>query len=192
MKYAQTQTAQTGSKELTALANRMKKGDRKAAEKLYEELFPKVYGFFFSRTGKKEIAEDLSQNIFIKLIEKIKIYDTKKGSFTVWFWHMARNMLIDYYRSKKEHPFSNFEDDTVEAFMVMETPDFEQRLQYNKVKGFMGTLASHERQLFELRYIADMPFKEISVIMAKSEASLSVAAYRIRNKIQKEFENATY
>src|SRR5690348_15837708 len=91
---------------LTALAVRMRKGDRRATAALYDELGSKAYGFFFSRTGKKEIEEDLTQDIFVRLVEKIGAFDESRGRFVVWFWQMARNMLIDYYRTKKETPFS--------------------------------------------------------------------------------------
>ena len=46
---------------LTQLAIRMKKGDRRAAAELYDELLPKVYGFVFTRTSKREVAEDLEE-----------------------------------------------------------------------------------------------------------------------------------
>jgi RNA polymerase sigma-70 factor (ECF subfamily) len=180
----------TQSEQLTVVARRMKDGDPKAAAELYEDLLPKVYGFLFSRTGKKEIAEDLSQRIFIKLIEKIKGFDPKKGRFTVWFWQMVRHELIDYYRQKKEIPFSTFDEETVAGFAVMETPNLEEKFRYYQVKDFVGTLASHERELFELRYVAELPFNEIAVVMAKSEGALRVAALRVKEKVRREFENA--
>jgi RNA polymerase sigma-70 factor (ECF subfamily) len=177
-----------GSDHLNTLAKRMKRGNRTAAGELYDELLPKVYGFFLSRTGRKEIAEDLSQNIFIKLIEGIDGFDPQKGRFTVWFWQMARNLLIDHYRKKKDIPFSSFEEETVEFFAVAEAPDIDEKLQCDRLKGFMATLAASERDLFELRYVADMPFKDIAAVLSKSEGSLRIAALRVKEKIKKEFQ----
>src|SRR5579864_7475855 len=91
--------------KLTELAVRMKRGDRKAAAKLYDELLPKVHGFLFARTGKREIAEDLAHDVFIKLIDKIDAFDESRGAFVVWFWQVVRRMLIDHYRKKRETPF---------------------------------------------------------------------------------------
>ncbi len=173
---------------LTQLAIRMKKGDRRAAAELYDELSPKVYGFLFTRTGKKEIAEDLSQDIFVKLVQKVESFDQARGRFTVWFWQMVRHVLVDYYREKKETPFSSFEEDTVASMAIVENPNIEERLRYNKLKDFLKTLAEEERELFELRYVAEMPYKEIAVLLAKSEGSLRVAALRVKEKIRKEFD----
>jgi RNA polymerase sigma-70 factor (ECF subfamily) len=174
---------------LTVLAVRMKKGDRKAAARLYDELNSKVFGFFFSRTGKRETAEDLSQDIFVRLVEKIESYDEKKGAFVVWFWRMARNMLIDHYRAKSATPFSHFEESEVEAMAVAEMPNIDTRLAYREVQSFLKTMNEEERELFELRYIADVSYRELAIMLGRSEGSLRVAALRIKEKIKREFNH---
>ncbi len=171
--------------QLTSLAVRMKKGDRRAAIRLYEELAPKAHGFFFSRTGARETAEDLSQDIFVKLVEKIGTFDETRGRFTVWFWQMARNMLIDHYRAKKETPFSMFNEAEVEAMAVVEMQDIDGRFQYRKVQMVLKTLSEDERELFELRYVADVPYREMSAILGRSEGALRVASLRIKEKLKK-------
>ncbi len=174
---------------LTALAVRMKKGDRRAAAALYDALDAKVYGFFFARTGRREIAEDLSQDIFVKLVEKIDAFDEARGAFVVWFWQMARNMLIDHYRLKKEAVFSAFEADEVEAMAVAAMPDIDDRLRYAKVRETLGGLTEDERELFEFRYVAEMPYHEIGELTGRSEGALRVAALRIKEKIKKALDD---
>lgn len=174
---------------LTALAIRMKKGDRRAAAKLYDELLPKAYGFFFTRTGHREVAEDLSQDIFLKLIEKIESFDETRGRFVVWFWQMARNMLVDHYRTKKETPFSHFEETDVEAMAVYEMPNTDDRIRYQKVQRFLKDLSEDERDLFELRYVTELPYREIARLLQKSEGALRVAALRVKEKIKKQFND---
>jgi RNA polymerase sigma-70 factor (ECF subfamily) len=173
---------------LDRLVARMKKGDRKAAGALYDELAPKLYGFIFSRTSSREIAEDLSQEIFIKLIERVESFDSKKGRFTVWFWRMARNTLIDHYRQKKAVPFSSFEDDEVAGMAVGEIPDMDNVLEYRRLRAVIATFGAEERELFELRFVAEMSYKDIANIMEKPEGTLRVAALRLREKLQKEFK----
>jgi RNA polymerase sigma factor (sigma-70 family) len=177
------------SDRLTELALRMKKGDRGAAAALYSELLPKAYGFFFTRTGRKETAEDLSQDIFLRVVERVEIFDESKGRFVVWFWQIARNILVDHYRAKKETPFSAFEEADVEAMAVTEAPDLDHRIHYRKVQHFLKTLDDGERELFELRYVAEMPYKEIAELLGKSEGALRVAALRIKEKIKKELKD---
>jgi RNA polymerase sigma-70 factor, ECF subfamily len=174
---------------LTVLAVRMKKGDRRAAAKLYDELLPKAYGFFFVRTGHRETAEDLSQEIFLKLVEKVETFDEGRGRFAVWFWRMARNMLVDHYRAKKEKPFSAFDETAVEAMSIEEMPDVDDKLRYEEVKEFMKSLSEEERELFELRYVVELPYREIAELLGKSEGALRVATLRIKEKVRKEFKD---
>ena len=174
---------------LDGLVAKMKKGSRAAAAELYEELASKLYGFVFSRTGSREIAEDLSQEIFIKLLERIDSYDPKKGRFTVWFWRMARNTLVDHYRKKKATPFSHFEDDEVAAMAVGEIPDTDNVLEYRKLRSVLVNFSADERELFELRFAAEMSYKDIANVLGKPEGTLRVAALRLKEKIHKEFKS---
>lgn len=173
---------------LTALAVKMKNGDRKAAAALYDELLPKTYGFFFSRTGRKETAEDLSQDMFVKLVMKIDHFDESRGRFVVWFWQMARNALIDHYREKKEATFSMFEESEVEMMATDEMPDMDDRFRYREVQEFLATMTPEERELFELRYVAGLAYRDIAHMLDRSEGALRVASLRIKAKIKKELK----
>jgi RNA polymerase sigma-70 factor (ECF subfamily) len=175
---------------LTALAVRMKRGDRRAAGELYDELMPKVYGFLITRTNKREVAEDLAHDVFIKLIEKIDAFDEAKGVFVAWFWQMVRRMLIDFYRKKQEVPFSRFAEDEVEAMAVEDHPqDLDTAFRHEKVLLFLDTLSGDERELFEYRWVAELSYREIAAVTGKSEGALRVAVLRIKEKIKKGLKN---
>ena len=178
-----------GSHQLMKLALRMQKGDAQAAEALYDELLPKVHGFYFARVSNRAVAEDLSQDLFLKLVSKLEGFDASKGSFTVWFWQMARNALIDYYRAKKDMVFSGFDEEVVASFAMASAPDLDEKMLHDRLQIFLKTLASEEQELFELRYLAEMSYKEISAMTQKSESALRVAAFRLKEKIKKGFSN---
>lgn len=173
--------------DLDRLVAKMKKGDRAAAGELYDDLAPKLYGFIFSRTSSKDTAQDLSQEIFVKLIEHIKSFDPKKGKFTVWFWRMARNTLIDHYRQKKPIPFSHFEETEVEEMSIAEIPDTDNVMAHRKLRDLVKTFNEEEQELFEMRFIAEMPYKDIAKVIGKPEGTLRVSSLRLKEKIQKEF-----
>jgi RNA polymerase sigma-70 factor (ECF subfamily) len=176
------------SDDLDHLVVKMKKGDRKATAALYDDLAPKLYGFIYARTSSRDTAQDLSQEIFVKLIEHVGSFDVKKGRFTIWFWRMARNTLIDHYRQKKAMPFSQFDDSEVENMSIGEIPDIDAVMAHRKLKKLMTTFTQEEKELFELRFVAEMPYKDISHMLAKPEGTLRVAALRLKERIQKEFK----
>jgi RNA polymerase sigma-70 factor, ECF subfamily len=172
---------------LDRLAAKMKKGDRAAAGALYDELAAKVYGFVYARTGARETAEDLSQEIFLKLIDHIGEFEEERGRFVSWFWRMARNTLIDHYRRRTAVPFSKFEEDAVESMAVTTMPDTDNVMAYRRLRTVVAEFTPDERELFELRFAAEMSYKDIAGILGKPEGTLRVAALRLREKIHKEF-----
>ncbi len=173
---------------LGRLAAKLKSGNRAAAGALYDELAAKVYGFVYARTGKRETAEDLSQEIFLKLIDHIGEFDGKKGTFVSWFWRMARNTLIDHYRRRDAVPFSRFGDEEVAGMAVTAMPDTDAVLASRRLHAVIGAFAPDERELFELRFVAELSYRDIAEVMGRPEGTLRVAALRLKEKIRKEFK----
>ncbi len=173
------------------LAREMRNGDRKATETLYENLINKVFGFCLSRVRSKATAEDLTQEIFMKLVEKIELYDNKKGDFVVWFWQLARNTIIDYYRRGKETSFSDLEneEESLEA-KTSYSPGaaFDNQLQKEKIEMLLDSFTEDEQELFRLRFLSELSYKEIAKILNKSEGSLRVAINRLKKKIKSNLE----
>lgn len=171
--------------KLTRLAKRMQKGDAGAAESLYGELADKVFGFCLSRVRHRHFAEDLTQEIFLKLVTKIEMFDAKKGDFTVWFWQLARNTLIDHYRRQKDSAFSDLGDERkIEALAVMHPePALEKSFEKQLLDEFLKSLDQEEQELFRLRYVAELSYKEMSDVLERSEGALRVAVNRLKKKI---------
>lgn len=169
---------------LTALAICMKQGDHAAAAELYEELNRKVYGFLFARTRSREVAEDLSQEIFLRLVARVGSFDERKGAFVGWFWTMVRHTLVDHYRTRRETVFSAFEHEEVEMMAVTYLPDIDDRLRCGKIQGSLSAMDEDKRELFELRYARELSYRDISEILGRSEGALRVAALRIRERIR--------
>lgn len=168
----------------------MQKGDRRAAEALYGELSAKVFGFCMNRVGKREIAEDLTQDIFLKLVSHIESFDSARGDFTVWFWQLSRNVVIDFYRRTKELTFSDIGDGENIAELAIFDPrkNFEAKNTADIARTFIVTLTEEEQELFRLRFVADLPYGDIANMTGKSEGSLRVATSRIRKKVKDYFD----
>lgn len=179
-----------GANDLNRIAQRMQNGDQGAAQELYQKLVRKVFGFCMSRVSNRASAEDLTQDIFLKIIQKIELYDQKKSDFIVWFWQIARNAIIDHYRSKKNISFSDLENEG--AIEDAETENIEDAFQnksdFDKIVSFVKSLPEEEKEFFRLRYVADLSYKEIAGIVDKSEGALRVQASRLKKKIEDNFK----
>lgn len=179
------------SDHLERLAQKMRRGNKQAAEKLYSELVDKVFAFCVSRLRNREEAEDVAQEIFLKLVDRIDSFDVKRGHFVGWFWTLARNTLIDHTRGRKKiaSPFTDMSDregafENEIAYAAIHEETFDIKEEYNAVLQFLKTLPKEEQELFEMRFIADMPYKEIAELTKRSEGALRVSVNRLKAKIK--------
>lgn len=178
-------------KEWDNLAIRMKRGDEKAAELLYTRLYDKVFGFVMHRITNRATAEDLSQDIFVKLVEKVSLFDEIRGGFLVWFWQLARNTVTDHLRKGHTTSFSDLESESEDG-SSFDHPDTGPTLEdiasaretLRRVNTTLATASDEERQLFELRFVADLPYRDIASLTGKSEGTLRVSTNRLKQKIK--------
>jgi len=172
--------------KISRLALQMREGKKAAASELYDLLMPKVFGFCVTRIRDRMKAEDVTQDIFLKLINKIDQFDDKKGSFLSWFWQLARNTVIDSYRERSEVLISGDEDDPITNIATEddteESLDRKQRIE--ELYAFLSTLKGDERDLFELRFVSELSYEEIAEITGKNAGALRVAVSRIKDKVK--------
>lgn len=168
------------------VAFRLKQGDRKAGEAIFDHFSPQIYRFFLVRTLNRETAQDLTQEVFLKVVDKISTFDQGLGSFSGWIWQIAKNSAKDYYRKKKplavtdillqnkeREDFLEGKNNPLNGQMVVEIMDL--------IKGF----GEEEQEIFSLHYLSDLSYREISQRLGKSESSLRVLVHRLNKKIKK-------
>lgn len=175
------------TREFDALAARMQKGDTRATEALYNKLFHKVYGFAVNQLQDRTIAEDLTQDIFMKLVSRIETFDATRGGFLVWFWQLARNTVIDHQRKKAPSVFSDAgENGEFDHPDGAEHPEdsLDRKLLQEKLRVALSSLQEHEQELFRLRFIAELPYREIAKMTGQTEGSLRVHATRIKKRLR--------
>lgn len=152
-------------------------------ENLYEEIQPKLYNFFFIKTSSKEVAEDLTQEVFY---QAIKSYTSFKGnsSLTTWMFSIAYNILKKYYRKNKYDKSLNEK--------LKFKPNLEESIDYNLLiqdekkllKSAISELDETSREIVILRIYSELTFKEIGKILNISENYARVSFYRAKAKIK--------
>jgi len=87
-------------KQLNKWIRRVKRSaDEKAANALVKHYYREMLGYVYNRTKEKEIAMEITQEIFVSLLQSIDRFDEKKSSFRTWLYSIAKRRLADYYRS---------------------------------------------------------------------------------------------
>lgn len=144
------------------------KGDSKSLDILIEKYLKMIYGFVYKNVGDTATAEDITQEVFIKIWKNIKKFDQNK-SFKPWIFQIAKNTSIDFLRKKKIIPFSRFENEKgqnplVENIAAVPLNLLEKFSDKKTVAGAMQILTEKEQKVINLRHTDGMNFKEIAEI----------------------------
>lgn len=158
------------------LVKKVQAGDMVAFGPLYDAHIERVYRFVWYKVQHKELAEDLTSQAFTKALEKIRSFDPDKASFKTWMLTIARNLVIDHWRTARE---SKDIDDAWDLATGSDTErDAEARMLVEKLQEHMKELSSDQRDIVILRVWEGMSYKEIAEAMGKSEAACKMAASR--------------
>ncbi|MEW5951141.1 MAG: RNA polymerase sigma factor [Elusimicrobiota bacterium] len=147
------------------------KGDERAFKELFERYKTKLYPYLISLCLDKDLAEDIFQETFVKISEKLPSYK-KENKFSSWIFTIARNIFLDKKKSAKEKflnsslAFENSEDEVSPQDYLSESGNPHSFLEAeNKAKALsaaMEKLSEEQREIIALRHFAGLSFKEIS------------------------------
>lgn len=166
------------------------RGDLEKFAWLYDKYIKKIYDFVYYKTTHKETAEDLVSVIFMKALEKIGGFNFDKGTFQAWIYQIARNTVIDHYRTKKID--ANIEDVWDLAGNEDLERDIDVQEKLKKVEQYLSKLKSEHREIIIMRVWQGMSHKEIATILGKSEASCKMKYSRAITTLRKELPLALY
>jgi RNA polymerase sigma-70 factor, ECF subfamily len=157
-------------------------GSKEAFASIYNKYINKIYRFVFYKTATKEIAEDITSQTFLKLWEKI-VQGGQIKSLQALLYQIARNLIIDHYRSKKntEVPLE-FEKDS-QAVHIDEK--IHSRIDNELLRPAVMQLKEEYREVVVLRYIEELSITEIAKILDKSNGNVRTLTHRALNELKK-------
>lgn len=152
-----------------ALLGRYQTGEREAISQLIERHSRRVRDYIRMMVHDLDITEDLFQETFIKAVRVIdEGRYTDNGRFLSWVLRIAHNMVIDYFRSRKQERAVNEREagyDLLGSLRIAEG-NVEDRMVSSQIEAdirrLIGLLPEEQRQVVEMRYYSDMSFKEIA------------------------------
>jgi RNA polymerase sigma-70 factor (ECF subfamily) len=146
------------------LIRRLQAQDPDALEQLYDRYSPMTYGIILRIAGDAGAAEDLLQEVFLKIWERAQSFERDKGSLGTWLITMARNRAIDYRRSVEGRMASQSVGlESMPVGVARVEQEFVLRLdRIEKVREALGTLSEAQRRVIELAYYDGMSHTEIA------------------------------
>jgi RNA polymerase sigma factor (sigma-70 family) len=158
------------------LVKRCIKGEDAAWEALLYTHTHKIYNLCYRFTGRSEDAEDLTQEVFIKVFRTLKTYDPLQAKFATWVNRIARNHLVDHYRRTRGDRVTSTLDDQ------MPIPDgssrgnpassVESRERRERLQSGLSKLSPDLREAVILRDLQDLDYAEIAQVLQVPEGTV--------------------
>ncbi|NIJ45627.1 RNA polymerase sigma-70 factor (ECF subfamily) [Wenyingzhuangia heitensis] len=171
------------SKSDAQLVSEYIKGNESCLAVLIERHQQKIFGFILSKTGDRDLANDLFQDTFIKIIHTLKrgAYN-EEGKFLPWAIRISHNLTMDFYRDKKRKKTKYATDtyDVLDFIGIEDVPvesKIEQEETLRKIISLIATLPEDQQQVLKMRIFMGMSFKEIA---DQTEVSINTSLGRMR------------
>jgi RNA polymerase sigma factor (sigma-70 family) len=164
----------------------VKNGDLQQASLLFERYHKRIYNFLARMTVDRDLAEDLTQNVFLRIIKYKSSY--REGMrFQSWIYQVARNIFSDHYQANK-NKFSDFiEVDKISDHVPESEESFEREEQEKLLTRSMAMLNDEQRELLVLTRFQHMKYEDVAVIMDTTVANIKVKVHRAIAKLREHY-----
>jgi RNA polymerase sigma-70 factor (ECF subfamily) len=157
-------------------------------EPLYELFHGKVYNFVLRRVSSKEIAEDITSEIFEKIYKSLPDFQWQGVTISAWIFRIARNAVIDHYRknSKRKNDasiddFSNSLESPLKKAEDLMIEREEHVILYDAIREF----PDQDQYLIFYKFFEELSNKDIAKLMKMSETNVGTRLHRVRRKLGK-------
>lgn len=166
------------------LIRQAQKGQADSFGLLYDRYCQPIYRFIFLKLNNKEDAEDLTHEVFVSAWQNIGDYDSRGYPFSSWLYRIARNRVVDRWRTKKDTtPLESVSEAVFEIAPTLES-NLDKQSELARVKKSISLLNEEQQTIIVLRYIEELAPAEIATILSKSEGAVRLAQHRAINKLK--------
>jgi RNA polymerase sigma-70 factor (ECF subfamily) len=168
--------------------------------KFYTENYSKILNHVVIRVKNREVAEELTNDVFLKIREKISLYDEQKSGFNTWVYTVANNTIIDYFRASKNEKqvqqISDFQDEEGRETLQIPANDGRttaateietQELSQEMLKAFRGLKPSYRRVAIQY-FLRQKQYDEIAETLNIPIGSVKGMIFRVREMLQSQLK----
>src|SRR3982751_4237902 len=181
------------ARAIAVLLARCQAGDRAAWDTLVDAYWQRLFGYALRATNNAELAQDLVQETFLRIVQRLGRYDDQ-GKFEAWLFRILVNLVRDHGRSLARHPTQSTaiecDGERIELINEMSGKDlapFDPLYKQEDVDALqvaLRRLPEGDRQILLLRHFADMPFKDIARTLNCPIGTVLARAHRALGKLR--------
>jgi RNA polymerase sigma-70 factor (ECF subfamily) len=167
------------------LVERAQGGDVAAVGELYDLYHQDFFRFAWSRLGHRQAAEDLTGELFTRMVKNLGSYRTRDVPFRAWLYRIARNLVVDYYR--KHGRYEQVSIEQYEGTIQLLSEDgrspypesaVEKQLTLDRVRRALESIDETQREVVALRFLVGLSLKETADTLQKSVPAVKSLQYR--------------
>ena len=151
---------------------------------LYELNFARVYAYIARRVGDRDVAQDLTSDVFHKALASIQSFEWRGVPFAGWLLRIAANMIVDRSRSGRE---VSGQDDLPEPSTQ---PNLEEIDQQGRLFRLVERLPADQRRVIGMRFAEEKSIREIATELGRSEGAVKQLQYRALQNLRARMEGA--
>ncbi|KPN96036.1 sigma-70 family RNA polymerase sigma factor [Lysinibacillus sp. ZYM-1] len=160
---------------------------------IFETYYSRVYKYICYRINNHFDAEEICSHVFEVVISKYSSYSPEKSNFEVWLFAIARNAVVDYFRSQKKRVTFSL-DSIMDMILPRSSPeeiviiDDSNEILYKA----LAKLSDKERNIIGMKYAAGLKNAEIADLLGVSGSNIGVVLFRCIKKLQLELEKGGF
>ena len=159
------------------LLDRIRQYDQAALAQVYDQYYDRIYHYVFRFVGQEAAAEDLTANVFLRLLKAVRSGNEPHTNLLAWLYRVAHNLVVDSFRRSPAA-----EDLELTEWLEGYDPDLthivEQRLQMERVRRALLELTPAQQQVIVLKFLQGLDSVEVAAILDKSEGAIDALQHR--------------
>ena len=176
------------SDELARLVERGKQGNREALEELYLIHFDRIYSYLHMSVGNRHDAEDLTTQVFVKMLESIGKFRWRSAPFSAWLFRIAHNLAMDHFRANRRwQPEEEVpEPDPGEGSAAEE--EALESIGRRSMLELIENLSHEQQQVLTLKFVFNFSNAEAATILDKTEGAIKSLQHRALASLQRQLD----
>lgn len=164
----------------------VKSGNLQQVSVLFDRHHKSVFNFLAKMTMNRELAEDLTQNVFLRIIKYKGSY--REGlRFQSWMFQVARNVFSDHYQAHKNNYSKSMDVDKIKDSIEETTESVDQAEREKLLHQSLAKLDASDRELLVLTRFEQMKYEEVAAIMETTVANIKVKVHRAIGKLREHY-----
>ena len=168
------------------LVQSAKKGDPLSFGKLYDLFYTKIFRYVAYKVGNREDAEDITAEVFIRMLKSINSFSFQGHPFSSWLFRIAKNMVVDYFRKNSRRKTAPLE--TAGSIQETESLEIDYQLdldiEMSNISESIKTLTDLQQEVISLRFAGGLSIKETASAVGRKENAVKALQHSAIKKLR--------